>query len=148
MPAAMEFAGGTTSLSPTATTPALESGPPHQHYVGSLFLTGSADLIDAHSAHEQVRAPDGRRIDREYPAPYEGEQPEWWPEGRGVPPYRPLNRNQDPSNRPWAATPPEVVFVRTMLSGVLFIGFANRAWRSTFGKVTDKVWVYPTGGYF
>jgi len=35
-----------------------------------------------------------------------------------------------------------------MLSGVLVIGYANRAWRSTFGRVTDKVWKYPIGGEF
>lgn len=40
------------------------------------------------------------------------------------------------------------MFVRTMLSGVLVIGMANRVWRSTFGRISSKLWEYPIGGTY
>ncbi|ORY90093.1 hypothetical protein BCR35DRAFT_299636 [Leucosporidium creatinivorum] len=122
-----------------------------QQDVSVLFLRGSAEqAILEHSAHQQAPAPSIEaarpRADREYPPVLF--DADWWPQGVDVPSYRPLNREVDMSRRPWAATPAEVRFVSSMLTGVLVIGCANRAWRSTFGRVTDKVWKYPIGGQF
>ncbi|KAI5477316.1 hypothetical protein MNV49_006537 [Pseudohyphozyma bogoriensis] len=120
--------------------------------VGSLHLRGSAEqtLIAGHSAVREaaIVRPDGLRTDREYRDAYEGGNPEGWPETRGVPPYRPLDRNLDQTNRPWAGNPAEIMFVRTMLTGVAFIGLGNWAWRSTVGKLTNGVWTYPVGGQY
>lgn len=42
-----------------------------------------------------------------------------WDDGhRGVPPYRPINRNLDMSQRPWGGNPVGDAFVLTMFTGV------------------------------
>lgn len=85
--------------------------------------TDSTASIASHSAQQQPSAPptrpDGLRADREYPRQFDVENPgtlvyqsqkpklssdeltspvfvcaEWWPEGRGVPHFRPLHANE------------------------------------------------------
>ncbi|KAM0793662.1 hypothetical protein ACM66B_001093 [Microbotryomycetes sp. NB124-2] len=114
-----------------------------------IYVRGERDLIDAHSAHQQPRAPNGLREDREYPPVPEGQAPESWPTDEGYPAYRPLNTTVDISRRAWGATGPEIVFVRTMLTGVLFVGYANRIYRETVGRIAPKSWWnYDVGGQF
>ncbi|KAJ9102965.1 hypothetical protein QFC19_004522 [Naganishia cerealis] len=73
--------------------------------------------------------------------------PEDWPEDvRGMPDYRPINRNLDYSIRPMGANNIEWTFLQFMFSGVRVVGLANRAWRGTVGKVTDEVFKYKVGG--
>lgn len=47
--------------------------------------------------------------------------PGWDDEHRGVPPYRPINRNLDFSQRPWGGNPVGHAFVFTMFTGVFTV---------------------------
>lgn len=47
--------------------------------------------------------------------------PGWDDEHRGVPPYRPINRNLDFSQRPWGGNPVGTAFVFTMFTGVFTV---------------------------
>ncbi|BGP57097.1 hypothetical protein JCM8202_000539 [Rhodotorula sphaerocarpa] len=141
--------GGLTSEVTTATVS--EGGIP------SVLLRGDsaherqhqAELIRGHEARTQLRTTraDGLRSDREYAEPYEGGDPEWWPQSRGVPAYRPLRTN-DASTRPLGASTPERVFVTAMFTGVYVNHVVHELWASTFGRLTDKTFVYPVGGQF
>jgi hypothetical protein len=45
--------------------------------------------------------------------------PSWWPtDHNGIPPYRPIDRNLDREQRPWAGPGAETVFAWTLLNGV------------------------------
>ncbi|KPV74784.1 uncharacterized protein RHOBADRAFT_53722 [Rhodotorula graminis WP1] len=116
---------------------------------GVLRLRGD-DLVRQHSAAQQepAAAPhsQGRRPDREYREPFDGPNPESWPEGRGVPHYRPLRTNEA-ATRPLGATTDQRVFVTLMMSGVFVLGRVHGIWASTVGRVAN-VWEYPVGGQF
>ncbi|GAA5984509.1 hypothetical protein JCM10908_003378 [Rhodotorula pacifica] len=138
------------SSSSTSTATVSEGGIP------TLLLRGDAaaarqheaDLIHGHEAHSQRSSrPDGLRSDREYHEPWNGGDPEWWPEGRGVPPFRPL-RSNEASTRPLGATAPERVFVTAMFTGVLTNHIIHEVWANTVGRLTKKTFVYPIGGQF
>ncbi|TKY87871.1 hypothetical protein EX895_003452 [Sporisorium graminicola] len=62
--------------------------------------------------------------------------PASWPEQRGTPAFRPIDRNLDHTRRPWANTVPETIFTVTMIGfGVQTIGLANTIFRNTVGKI-------------
>ncbi|GAA5912106.1 hypothetical protein JCM8208_001029 [Rhodotorula glutinis] len=116
---------------------------------GVLRLRGD-DLVRQHSAAQQEPAPasssGARRADREYRAPFDGPNPDSWPEGRGVPHYRPLRTNEA-ATRPLGATTDQRIFVTLMMSGVFVLGRVHGVWASTVGRVAN-VWEYPIGGQF
>lgn len=35
-----------------------------------------------------------------------------------------------------------------VLTGVLVIGWGNKLWRNTGGRLTEKAWLYPIGGQY
>ncbi|KAJ9094997.1 hypothetical protein QFC21_005790 [Naganishia friedmannii] len=81
------------------------------------------------------------------PEPVDATNPADWPEDvRGMPAYRPIDRNLDYSIRPMGANNIEWTFLQFMFSGVRVTGLANRAWRNTVGKYTDEVFKYKVGG--
>ncbi|GAA6008861.1 uncharacterized protein JCM10292_002626 [Rhodotorula paludigena] len=128
----------------TAAAAAAEGGIP----TSVLRLRGE-QLVEEHSARRQETVPldqDGRRSDREYRAPYDGPNPASWPEGRGVPHYRPLRRNEA-ATRPLGASTDQRIFVTLMMTGVFVLGRVHGAWTSTVGRVAD-LWEYPIGGQF
>jgi len=130
----------------------------------------------AHQEPAAAAHGDGRRGDREYREPFDGPNPgasSWlcsssraaplfpfdealtpslsrsadsWPEGRGVPHYRPLRTNEA-ATRPLGATTDQRVFVTLMMSGVFVLGRVHGIWASTVGRVAN-VWEYPIGGQF
>lgn len=54
------------------------------------------------------------------PTPTAANPPGWDTQHRGVPPYRPINRDLDRTQRPVGGNPVGDVFVTTMFTGVLF----------------------------
>ncbi|GHJ83652.1 hypothetical protein NliqN6_0054 [Naganishia liquefaciens] len=121
--------------------------PPAEHI---LNLVGAADQAEPSTAtardarissvpiSESLAIPPAR--------PSHIQNPEDWPDVRGVPEYRPVDRHLDYSIRPMGANNIEWTFLQFMFSGVRVVGLANRAWRNTVGKVTDEVFKYKVGG--
>ncbi|GAA6037979.1 hypothetical protein JCM8097_009521 [Rhodosporidiobolus ruineniae] len=138
------------SASTTSTTTAAtfaEGGIP----TAVLHLRGTNDLVAHHEAAQQPLALDpttGLRTDREYPAAYEGNNPEHWPVGRGVPDFRPLNTNVDAASRPLGASTDQRVFVTLMMSGVWAMGRMHSVWAGTVGRMCNDLLEYPVGGQF
>ncbi|GAA5875185.1 hypothetical protein JCM8547_005546 [Rhodosporidiobolus lusitaniae] len=136
-------------MSSTSTQTLAEGGIPTSLPV--LHLRGADDANETHQVEAPVLARDpvtGLRTDREYPEPYLGENPTGWPAGRGVPDYRPLNRNRDATTRPLGASTEQRVFVSLMMTGVWVIGRLHGAWAGTVGRVKGDLLVYPVGGQF
>ncbi|GAK65690.1 uncharacterized protein PAN0_009d3908 [Moesziomyces antarcticus] len=122
-----------------------------------LEIQDHARLIDHHAAHTSGGAGTGSFSGSSTarapaaglwtaPEPAHGVRggdtsPQWtnpasWPEQRGTPAYRPIDRNLDHSRRPWANTVPETIFTVTMIGlGVQTIGLANTIFRNTVGKI-------------
>ncbi|KAL4803140.1 hypothetical protein BDV18DRAFT_163200 [Aspergillus unguis] len=77
------------------------------------------------------------------------EQPANWPSNhRRVPPYRPINRTLDFSERAAGANVPEYIFIQSMLHGVWLNASVSRLWRFTGGRITDRVFRYDVGGEY
>ncbi|KAI0471637.1 hypothetical protein GGR56DRAFT_677527 [Xylariaceae sp. FL0804] len=81
--------------------------------------------------------------------------PAGWPttadDRRGVPRYRPINRELDLSQRPWGGSAPETAFVTVMFTGVWIEAFArfqtaSWLWRNTGGRFNDTYFRYKIGG--
>ncbi|RSH79333.1 uncharacterized protein EHS24_001375 [Apiotrichum porosum] len=65
-------------------------------------------------------------------------------ESRGLP----LHQNTNSNPPQWPTNGGEATFLVFMFSGVYGIHLLNKAWRSTFGQVTDSVWKYKVGGHW
>lgn len=72
---------------------------------------------DVHlTGHETVAPPNSDS--RPQQTPEVANPPDWDTEHRGVPPYRPINRDLDLTQRPLGGNPVGDVFVTTMFTGV------------------------------
>lgn len=91
--------------------------------------------------------------------------PDWWPSNYNrIPPHRPINRNLDLEQRPGGVNIIERTFIFTMLNGCginavclqraeaykLFVTDvtqnAAQLWRTTGGRLNDKLFYYKIGG--
>ncbi|EXA34302.1 hypothetical protein FOQG_14458 [Fusarium oxysporum f. sp. raphani 54005] len=98
----------------------------------------------------------GQRVEQEYVEPsHENDTgsaqsvdtPANWPtQYRRIPPYRPINRNLDLSERPNGSSRAELVFVTVMLNGVRLQSGLVRAWECTGGHWYPQLTRYKIGG--
>lgn len=72
--------------------------------------------------------------------------PGWDVSHRRVPPYRPINRHLDQSQRAVYQNNGERAFIKVLFTGVVINAFVARLWRATGGKINDSIFKYPLGG--
>ncbi|KAI0417868.1 hypothetical protein F5X98DRAFT_386696 [Xylaria grammica] len=82
------------------------------------------------------------------PAPSVRNPPDWPTNHRRVPPYRPINRDLDLSQRIVFQNNVERGFVNTMFFGLRLVTLAHRLWRATGGKINDQYFRYKVGGEY
>ncbi|KIW99956.1 uncharacterized protein Z518_10884 [Rhinocladiella mackenziei CBS 650.93] len=102
---------------------------------------------DLHHSGDPQRSgpPEHPKPQARAPEPYNN--PHWWPnDHRRIPPYRPVNRNLDRSQRPAGVNRIERAFIFTMLRGVQLEANISTLWRHTGGKLNDKIFRYDIGG--
>lgn len=74
-------------------------------------------LSDYELHHSGTESPQPPQVPQ--PQPQLQPQPENWPSNhRRIPPFRPINRQLDRSQRPAGSNAPEFVFIQAMLHGV------------------------------
>ncbi|KAE8139745.1 hypothetical protein BDV38DRAFT_280661 [Aspergillus pseudotamarii] len=101
-------------------------------------------LTDYELQHSEPQVPAPRS---ETPIQASIQQPADWPvDHLRVPPYRPINRNLDWSERSAGSHPAEVAFVQIMLHGVWINAAISRLWHNTLGRVNDRIFRYEVGG--
>ncbi|CAH0054433.1 unnamed protein product [Clonostachys solani] len=88
----------------------------------------------------------GETSDSSPPAQW-ADSPDNWPtQYRRIPPYRPINRNLDLTERPNGSSRGELVFVTVMLNGVRLQSGLVRAWEFTGGRWYPGLTRYRIGG--
>jgi len=106
--------------------------------------TLSAALQDYNLHHSGITTAEGER-DTTAQTPVEN-PPGWDYTHRRVPPYRPVDTRLDQSQRRVYHNRAEQVFISVMFTGVLVNATAAKWWRSTGGRVNDRIFRYPVGG--
>ncbi|PLB46155.1 hypothetical protein P170DRAFT_479076 [Aspergillus steynii IBT 23096] len=108
----------------------------------STTTTPPSSILSDYALHHS-----GSEFSSDQTPPAAHTNPPTWPTNhRRVPPYRPVNRQQDRSERPAGSNPAEFVFIQAMLHGVWLNASVARLWRFTGGRVNDKVFHYEVGG--
>ncbi|EON67981.1 hypothetical protein W97_07127 [Coniosporium apollinis CBS 100218] len=73
--------------------------------------------------------------------------PESWPtDHRRIPPYRPINRELDMSQRRVYTSVPERIFIEVMFTGVATNASVSQIWAATGGKLVPSWFRYKIGG--
>ncbi|KAF2812728.1 uncharacterized protein BDZ99DRAFT_440068 [Mytilinidion resinicola] len=72
--------------------------------------------------------------------------PQWPSNYRRIPPYRPINRDLDQSQRRVYTTTGERIFLFVMFTGVQVNADINRLWNATGGRLAQSVFQYKIGG--
>ncbi|KAL2815822.1 hypothetical protein BDW59DRAFT_166635 [Aspergillus cavernicola] len=76
-------------------------------------------------------------------------QPQTWPSNhRRIPPYRPINRTLDQAERAAGANVGEVIFIQSMMHGVWLNASISQLWRSTGGRLNDRIFRFDVGGEY
>ncbi|KAJ4388996.1 hypothetical protein N0V93_006458 [Gnomoniopsis smithogilvyi] len=114
----------------------------------TLHRAAHADHLQDYEVHlnSDGATPAPPNTDNRPSAPSASNPEGWYDEHRGVPPYRPINRNLDLSQRPWGGNPVGDAFVFTMFTGVFTVANLNWLWRNTGGRVNDRIFRYKVGG--
>ncbi|EFX03467.1 hypothetical protein CMQ_395 [Grosmannia clavigera kw1407] len=82
------------------------------------------------------------------PAAHINTPPSWPTDHRRVPPYRPVNRELDLSQRMAYNNGIEHAFISTMFFGIRVVTVFHRTWRATGGKMNDRIFHYELGGEY
>ncbi|PYH48925.1 uncharacterized protein BP01DRAFT_353231 [Aspergillus saccharolyticus JOP 1030-1] len=128
-----------TTILTMSTTTAITTTPSTTR-VGTLSVLSDYEL---HHSGATTSSPSLDSTDSTTPSA----PPTNWPtDHRRVPAYRPVNRNQNQSERPAGANGAEYVFIQTMLHGVWLNAVVSRIWHATGGKINDKIFHYEIGG--
>ncbi|KAH8771865.1 hypothetical protein F5883DRAFT_550665 [Diaporthe sp. PMI_573] len=101
---------------------------------------------DIHLTGDETVAPPDSDSRPPQPASTAANPPGWDTEHRGVPPYRPINRELDLTQRPLGGNPVGDVFVTTMFTGVFINATARWLWTNTGGRINSKIFHYKVGG--
>ncbi|KAL1957493.1 hypothetical protein VTO42DRAFT_5956 [Malbranchea cinnamomea] len=72
--------------------------------------------------------------------------PDWPTDHHRIPPYRPVNRELDWSQRAVYLNGIEHVFISVMFAGVWINAGVAQLWRATGGKFNNKLFRFPIGG--
>ncbi|KAF2728096.1 hypothetical protein EJ04DRAFT_581587 [Polyplosphaeria fusca] len=102
-----------------------------------------AVLADYDLHHSEEAQPDTSL--NAHPAPSSSQNPVYWPsDHRRIPPYRPVNRHLDQTQRRVYQNGVEQVFVGIMFTGVYIESTVAWLWSKTAGRVWDVR--YKIGG--
>ncbi|KAF2500890.1 hypothetical protein BU16DRAFT_453388 [Lophium mytilinum] len=72
--------------------------------------------------------------------------PQWPSNHRRIPPYRPINRALDQSQRKVFLSTGERIFLFVMFTGLQVNVDINRLWNATGGRLAQSVFQYKIGG--
>ncbi|KAG8159254.1 hypothetical protein KVR01_010915 [Diaporthe batatas] len=101
---------------------------------------------DIHLTGDDTVTPPNQDSRPPQPASTAANPPGWDTQHRGVPPYRPINRELDLAQRPLGGNPVGDVFITTMFTGVFINASLRWLWANTGGRVNDKIFHYKVGG--